>query len=91
MLFIIISRLFNINEAVRAASASELTRATGIPKTTMHRKLAYLQRKGFIERLDSCFVLSPGQVNKPCALRGFWGHLHKVRRWPKKVVETTSS
>jgi len=88
MLFIIIHRLFSINETGHAANVSELTRATGIPRTTMQRKLAFLKRKGFIEQLGSRFVVSPEQVNKPHALRGFWGRLHKVRGWPKKVVDT---
>jgi hypothetical protein len=90
-LIVILFKLFKINEAGRAASASELTRATGIPRTTMHRKLAYLKRKGFIERFRSRFLLSPEQVNQPHMLRGFWGRLHKVRGWPKKVVDATLS
>jgi hypothetical protein len=88
MLVVIIIKLFDINAAGRAANASELTRVTGIPRTTMHRKLAYLKRKGFIERLGSRFVLSPEQVNQPHMLRGFWSRLDKVRGWPKKVVDT---
>jgi IclR helix-turn-helix domain len=91
MLIVILFKLFKINEAGRPASASELMRATGIPRTTMHRKLAYLKRKGFIERLGSRFVLSPEQVNQPHMLRGFWGRLHKVRGWPQKVLDTTLS
>lgn len=91
ILIVIFFKLFNINEAGRAASASELMRATGISRTTMHRKLAYLKRKGVIERLGPRFVLSPEQVNQPHMLRGFWGRLYKVRGWPKKVVDTTLS
>jgi DNA-binding HxlR family transcriptional regulator len=91
MLIVILFHLFKINEAGRTANASELARATGIPQTKMHRKLAYLKRKGFIERLGSRFVLSPEQVNQPHMLRGFWSRLHKVRGWPKKVADTTLS
>ena len=87
MLIVILFKLFTINEAGRAADASELARAAGISRTTMHRKLAYLKRKGFIERLGSQFVLSPEQVNQPHMLRGFWGRLHKVRGWQKKVLD----
>ena len=90
MLFLIIDGLLGINEGGRAASASELMRATCIPKKTIDRKLAYLKRRGFIEQLGSRFVLSPERVNEPRMLRGFWGRLHKVRGWPKKVVETTA-
>ena len=84
MLIVILYKLFTINEAGRATDASELARAAGISRTTMHRKLAYLKRKGFIERLGSQFVLSPEQVNQPHMLRGFWGRLHKVRGWQRK-------
>ena len=87
MLIVILFKLFTINEAGRAADVSELARAAGISRTTMHRKLAYLKRKGFIERLGSRFVLSPEQVNQPHMLRGFWGRLHKVRGWQKKVLD----
>jgi hypothetical protein len=87
MLIVILFKLFTINEAGRAADASELARAAGISRTTMHRKLAYLKRKGFIERLGSQFVLSPEQVNQPHMLRGFWVRLHKVRGWQKKVLD----
>jgi hypothetical protein len=55
----------------------------------MQRKLSFLKRKGFVEALGSRFVLSPDQLNKPRALRGFWRRLHKVRGWPQKVAETT--
>jgi hypothetical protein len=89
MLIVILFKLFKINEAGRAANASELAGATGIPRTTMKRKLAYLERMGFIERLGSRFVLSPEQVNQPHMLRGFWARLHKVHGWSKKVVDTT--
>jgi DNA-binding HxlR family transcriptional regulator len=91
MLIVILFKLFTINGDGRAADASELARATGISRTTMHRKLAYLKRKGFIERLGSRFVLSPEQVNQPHMLRGFWSRLHKVRGWPTKVVDSTLS
>jgi DNA-binding HxlR family transcriptional regulator len=91
MLIVILFKLFKINEAGRAANASELARATGISRTTMRRKLEYLKRKGFIERLGSRFVLSPEQVNQPHMLRGFWSRLHKVRGWPKKVIDKTLS
>ena len=88
MLTVILFQLFTINGDGRAADASELARATGISGATMHRKLAYLKRKGFIERLGSRFVLSPEQFNRPHMLRGFWSRLHKVRGWQKKVLET---
>jgi DNA-binding HxlR family transcriptional regulator len=91
MLIVVLFHLFKINEAGRAATATELARATGIPQTTMHRKLAYLKKKGFIERLGSRFVLLPEQVNQPHMLRGFWSRLHKVRDWPKKVADSTLS
>jgi hypothetical protein len=90
MLFIIIHRLLRINEAGRAANASELARATGIPRTTMKRKLACLKRMGFIERLGSRVVLATEQVNKPHMLHGFWGRLDKVRCWPKKVSNSAT-
>jgi hypothetical protein len=57
----------------------------------MHRRLAYLKRKGFIEPRGSRFVLSPERLNQPQLLRGFWRRLDKVRGWPKKVVDTTLS
>jgi len=89
MFMVILFKLFKINDAGRAANASELALATGISRATMRRKLAYLKTKGFIERLGSRFVLSPQQVNQPHMLRGFWNRLHKVRRLPKKVGEAT--
>ena len=87
MLMVILFKLLTINEDGRAPDASELARATGISRTTMHRKLAYLKRKGFIEQLGSRFVLSPEQFNQPHMLRGFWRRLHKVRGWQKNVLE----
>jgi hypothetical protein len=91
MLVVIFHKLFKINEADRAANASELARATGIPRTAMVRKLAYLERIGFIEQRGVRFVLSREHLNQPHMLRGFWGRLDKVRDWPKKVVDTTLS
>jgi DNA-binding IclR family transcriptional regulator len=89
-LFLILHRIAHMNQLGRAANASALAWSTGIPRTTVRRRLAELRRTGIIEQRGSCYLLSATFMNHPHLLRGFKRRREMVRHLSKYLAETAS-
>jgi DNA-binding transcriptional ArsR family regulator len=87
MSMLILERMYEQNQRGREASASELSRSTGIPRTTMRRKLRDLTRRGAIERRSHRFVITPSFFNTPFMMRGFRRRSLMVKRASAKLAE----
>jgi len=72
------------------ASASGISRALGMPRTTVRRKLGLLEKLGAVESIGSRFRVLPAYMNSPHMIRGFRKRRDIVRQAPKKMAETGS-
>jgi DNA-binding transcriptional ArsR family regulator len=91
MAMLILERMYEQNQRGREASASELSRSTGIPRTTMRRKLRDLARRGAIERRGHRFVITSSFFNSPFMLRGFRRRSLMVKQISAKLGEHDST
>jgi hypothetical protein len=87
---LILRKMGEMHDAGRAASAGALSRSTGLPRTTVQRKLAQLKKMGAIEQHGSRFLMSPPYLNKPIILHGFRRRREMVGHLPMKLAETSS-
>jgi biotin operon repressor len=87
---LILRKMGEMHDAGHAASASALSRSTGMPRTTVQRKLAQLKKIGAIDQHGSLFLMLPPYLNKPAILQGFRRRRDMVGRLPKKLSETGS-
>jgi hypothetical protein len=87
MAMLILERMYEQNQRGREASASELSRSTGIPRTTMRRKLRDLARRGAIERRGHRFVITSSFFNSPFMMRGFGRRSLMVKHALEKFAE----
>ena len=85
---LILRKMGEMHDAGHAASTSALSRSTGMPRTTIRRKLAQLKKMGAIEQHGSRFLLLPLYLNKPIMLQGFRRRREMVGFLPKKLAET---
>lgn len=92
-LVLICQRMLAMHAVGRAASASALARSTGIPRTTMLRKLAKLKKIGAIEQRDPRYLISTAYLNRSKALQGFKRRVAILRKTAKKLsnLDTSSS
>jgi hypothetical protein len=72
------------------ASASGISRALGMPRTTVRRKLGLLEKLGAVERIGSRFRVLPAYMNSPHMIRGFRKRRDILRQAPKRMAETGS-
>jgi hypothetical protein len=89
-LLLILHRIAHMNQLGRAANASALAWSTGIPRTTVRRRLAELRRTGIIEQRGSCYLLSATFMNHARLLRGFKRRREMVRHLSKYLAETAN-
>jgi hypothetical protein len=89
-LLLILHRIDDMHAVGRAASASALAWSTGMPRTTVKRKLARLKKMGAVEQRGSRFFISPAHLNAPDGLQGFARQREIVRHLSKKLTETAS-
>jgi DNA-binding transcriptional ArsR family regulator len=71
MYVLIGGKMLSLHERGREASASDLSRLTGIPRTTVQRKLRELSQAGAIERRGHRWIITPSFFNTPLVLKGF--------------------
>jgi DNA-binding transcriptional ArsR family regulator len=68
---LIVGKMLTLHERGREASASDLSRLTGIPRTTVQRKLRVLSKEGAIERRGQRWIIVPSFFNTPLVIKGF--------------------
>jgi DNA-binding transcriptional ArsR family regulator len=68
---LIVGKMLTLHERGREASASDLSRLTGIPRTTVQRKLRELSKEGVIERCGRRWIIVPSFFNTPHVIKGF--------------------
>jgi hypothetical protein len=88
-MLVILNALFEIHTARRFATASTLARFTGIPRSTVQRRMGELTKLGAIERNGTRFLLSVSYLNKPGILEGFKRRVDVVKGAPKKLDWTS--
>jgi hypothetical protein len=68
---LIVSKIATLHERGREASTSDLSRLTGIPRTTVQRKLRTMLKEGAIERCGRRWIIVPSFFNTPLVIKGF--------------------
>ena len=68
---LLVSKMLKLHDRGREASASDLSRLTGIPRSTVIRKLRELSKDGAIERSGHRWIIAPAFFNTPLAIEGF--------------------
>jgi hypothetical protein len=72
VLLLVLRRMVDRHRHGRLANATCISQATGIPRTTVQRRLAQLESLGAIrEQRSSQFVVVPEFMNTPERLEGF--------------------
>jgi hypothetical protein len=90
-LALIMLRMFHFHLTTgRAESASALSRATGMPRATVQRKLTTLKRMGFVKQHGVRFALDVDGLNQPKLLDGFQRRLGIVRGTLAKTLGNAS-
>jgi len=87
-LVLILHRIIDINQLGRAANASALAWSTGMPRTTVRRKLTQLRKIGIIEKRGPSYLVSAAFMNRPNILRGFKRRREMVWHLSKYLAET---
>jgi hypothetical protein len=80
------TKMWDMVDAGHMASASALSRATGIPRTTVQRRLAYLKRLGAVEQHASKYTVSPTYMNRSTLLDGHARRMLKILAGSKKLA-----
>ncbi|HEY2535318.1 MAG TPA: hypothetical protein VGJ20_46755 [Xanthobacteraceae bacterium] len=89
----IMLKMYQIHQAGKSASPSAISRGMGrthMPRTTVHRKLMALKKRGLVEQYGTKFVLSIDGINDPRLLEGFAQRLLIVRAHLTKMLVSTS-
>jgi hypothetical protein len=68
---LIFGKMLRLRERGREASVSDLSRLTGVPRTTVLRKLGELLKEGAIERCGHRCIICPSFFNTPLVMKGF--------------------
>lgn len=84
-LIMIVHRMFDMHAVGRAASASALARSTGIPRSTVQRRMSQLKQMGAVEPQGPRFLLSVSYMNKPNILEGFKRRVNMLEHTPEKL------
>ena len=87
MQVLIVGKMVTLHERGREASASDLSRLTGIPRTTVQRKLrGELTKEGVVERCGHRWIIAPSFFNRPLAIKGFRRRRYLVSRAREKLA-----
>jgi hypothetical protein len=78
-------KMWDMLDAGRMPSASALSRSTGIPRTTVQRRLTYLKRIGAVERHGSKYAIVPAYMNRPVILDGAMRRQLRIVSTSKKL------
>jgi hypothetical protein len=85
---LIVGKMLTLHDRGREASASDLSRLTGIPRTTVQRKLQTMLKIGAIERCGHRWVITPSFFNTPLVIRGFKRRQAIVNLAREKIATT---
>jgi hypothetical protein len=89
MYMLIVGKMLTLHERGREASASDLSRLTGIPRSTVQRKLrGELTKEGVVERCGHRWIIAPSFFNTPLAIKGFKHRQFLVSRAREKLATT---
>jgi hypothetical protein len=89
-MLLILRKMLEVHIRGHNASASGLSRALGMPRTTVRRRLGLLEKLGAVERIGSRFRVVATYMNDPHMVRGFRKRREIVRQAPRKMAETAS-
>jgi hypothetical protein len=70
-MLLILRRMLDVHQRGRLSSPSGISRAIGMPRTTVYRRLELLKTIGAIEQRGSRFAVLPEFMNAPHKLAGF--------------------
>jgi biotin operon repressor len=87
-MMLILHRMYELHRIGREASASALSRAIGMPRTTVQRKLAQLKKIGVIEQRGQRYLMAPEHLNHPMILHGFKRRVALVTSAQKRMVQS---
>jgi biotin operon repressor len=87
-LLFILRKMLEQQMSARPSSASTLSRALGMPRTTVSRKLAILRRIGAIEQHGSRFEVLATYMNSPEMVMGFKRRRDMVQSAAKKMADS---
>src|SRR5262245_39010729 len=65
VLLLILRKMLDMHMRGRAASASGISQALGMPRKTVRRKLGLLEKLGAVERIGLRFAVLPAYMNRP--------------------------
>ena len=89
VLLLVLRRMVDRHRHGRLANATCISQATGIPRTTVQRRLAQLERLGAItQQRSSQFMVVPEFMNTPDKLIGFVKRRRRVGIAYKKMHST---
>lgn len=86
-LSLVMLRLFQFHSLTgRAQSVTSLSRSSGIPRATLHRKLTTLKRQGYVVQHGTRFMLSVEGLNQEHLIQGFKRRLSMIRATLAKTL-----
>jgi biotin operon repressor len=84
-LVLICQKMLAMHAVGREASASSLARSSGMPRTTVLRRLAQLKKIGAVEQHGRRYLMSSAYLNRPVALQGFKRRLAILRKTAEEL------
>jgi DNA-binding transcriptional ArsR family regulator len=87
-MLLILRRMAEVHQRRRPSSPSELSRAIGMPRTTVQRRLAQLKQIGAVEKRGPLFTLVPEFMNAEHMIDGFKRRRDMWHRAAKKMPTT---
>lgn len=90
VVLLVLHRVYEINQRGREATASELARSVGLPRTTLLSTLHKMVGAGTLELRYSRYVISAASLNRPDVVRRFKSRVRQVKNLLErlKVSET---
>lgn len=85
-LLLILRKMLDQHVNARPSSASTLSRAVGMPRTTVQRKLMLLKQMGAVEQHGSRFAVVPEFMNVSQRVEGFKHRRELWHRADKKIT-----
>ena len=89
-LALILHRMLEVHQRGREASALDISRAIGMPRTTVLRRLAQLKQMGAVEQHGPRFTVVPAFMNAEHKIEGFKGRRDMWHRTDKKLPDTST-
>ena len=87
-MILILHKMYELHTTGRDASSSALSRGTGMPRTTVQRRLAQLKKIGVIEQRGQRYLMSPEHLNHPLIMHGFRRRVALVTRAQKRMLQS---